>query len=370
MATAIAAADAESISLLQLCQISYVDPAAIPDKFPLAWPLLGGGDWSLAWGPALDPTQGNLAYVALCSAPGPSGPTGLSLAVVIRGTDFDAPLEGIWTQIVQDLDADDQQTPPWPAPDGALIAAGTADALSRVGAMISDGQSLVEFLADFCGAAANRQVPIRVTGHSLGGCVTTVLAPWLQWMLGQQGISPIIVPYTYAAPTAGNQVFAEAFRSAYPAARCYQNTLDIVPQAMAQLSEIPLIYRDVGPGLLAPWVLAFAIFGYAWWLTDQGASYAQIPDSLPLPGTWLTPDGDDPLGPWADEAQQQHDTKTYMALLGGTSVTEGEVALLRRSMAAAVPRYQPPTPTVSGDPDYAARLAAAAAKLRQGARGR
>ncbi|MGK9232314.1 hypothetical protein KXS07_11755 [Inquilinus limosus] len=364
MPTPLATADAASISLLQLCQISYLDPSTIPGRFPLAWPAPGGGSWSLAWGPAQDPSQANLAYVAVRS----ESERTLSLAVVVRGTDWDAPLLGLWNQIVQDLDADSQQAPPWTAPTGALIADGTADALSRIAGMIAGGQSLVDFLAGFYGAAANRQVPLQVTGHSLGGCVTTVLAPWLQAQLGQRSLSPTITPITYAAPTAGNQAFADAFRSAFPAAACYRNTLDIVPKAMADLDEIPLIYADVGPGLLAPVYIATAIFGYAIWLGECGATYADIPDSRSLQGKWLAPDPDFPLGPWLDEVLQQHDSRTYMKLLGGTSVTEGEVARVRTAIAAAAPRRRLPAPTASGDPAYMARLAAAAAKLRQGAR--
>lgn len=353
-----ATADATSISLLQLCQISYVDPSTIPGHFPLAAP--DGGDWSLAWGPAQDSSGGNLAYAATRKASGQI----LALAVVVRGTDWDVPLLGLWNQIVQDLDADSQQAPPWTAPSGALIADGTADALARIIGMPPGGQTLLEFLAGFYGTAANRQVPLQVTGHSLGGCVTTVLAPWLQAQLGQKGLSPAITPTTFAAPTAGNQAFADAFRSAFPTAACYRNTLDIVPKAMADLDEIPLIYADVGPGLLAPVAIATAVLGYAFWLWDCGATYADIPDSRSLTGTWLAPDPDAALGPWLDEVLLQHDTKAYMDLLGGTSVTAGEAARQRAAIAAVVSRRRPPAPTVSGDPAYTARLKAAFARLR------
>ncbi|MGO4725277.1 MULTISPECIES: lipase family protein [unclassified Inquilinus] len=361
-ATTSATADAASISLLQLCQISYLAPSSIPGAFPLAWPLLGGGDWSLAWGPAQDPAEANLVYVATRNAPGPNGLTCLSLAVVVRGTDVNVSLQGLWDQIVEDLGADSQQAPPWTAPSDVLISSGTAAALTRIGGMSSGGQSLVDFLAGFYDTAANKQVPMQVTGHSLGGCVTTVVAPWLQAMLGQQGLSPAIVPYTYAGPTAGNQAFADAFHSAYPTARCYQNTLDVVPMAMARLAEIPGIYEDVGPGLLAPVSFAAAIFGYAWWLIDCGVSYADIPDSIQLPGTWLAPDGNDWLGPWADEAMQQHHTQTYMALLGGTSVTAVVAEQLPQATLGRRPRVNR---TVASDPRYDARLGAAAAKLRR-----
>ncbi|MGO1078160.1 lipase family protein [Inquilinus sp. CA228] len=360
-----ATADAASISLLQLCQISYLDPSTIHDSFPLAWPAPDGSNWSLAWGPAQDPSQANLAYVAVRSSA--TGQT-LSVAVVVRGTDLDmwymSPL-GLWNQIVEDLGSDSQQAPPWAAPSDARIAAGTADALSRVAGMTSGGQSLVGFLAGFYGKAASSQVPLQVTGHSLGGCVTTVLAPWLQAQLAEQGLSPAIVPTTYAGPTAGNQAFADAFRSAFPTATCYRNTLDIVPKAMAELLGIPLIYDDVGPDILAPTIIASAIVGYYFWLDYWGVSYADIPDSVALPGAWLTTDPNDPLGPWLDEVLQQHETTTYMNLLGGTSVTEGEVAMARRRMATAAIRRPPPARTVSGDPEYAARLKAFLAASRQ-----
>ncbi len=198
----------------------------------------GGGSWSLAWGPAQDPSQANLAYVAVRTGGGQT----LSVAVVVRGTDWDGSFLGLWNEIVEDLGADSQQAPPWPAPSDVLISSGTAAALTRVIGMTSGGKSLVDFLTGFYGGGANRQVPLQVTGHSLGACITTVLAPWLQAQLGQQGLSPAIVLTTYAGPTAGNQAFADAFRSAFPTAACYRNTLDVVPKAMADLLEILVIY--------------------------------------------------------------------------------------------------------------------------------
>lgn len=362
MPTSNAAADPASISLLQLCQISYLNPVAIPAAFPLAWPASGGGSWSLAWGPAQDSSQANLAYVAVRTGGGQT----LSVAVVVRGTDWDGSLQGLWNEIVEDLGAENQQAPPWAAPSGVLIACGTADALSRIIGMTSGGQSLAGFLAGFYGNAANRQVPLLVTGHSLGACVATVLAPWLQAQLGQQGLSPTIVPTTYAGPTAGNQAFADAFRGAFPTATCYRNTLDIVPKAMAELLEIPLIYADVGPDILPPAAITSAIVGYYGLLNWYGASYADIPDSVSLPGGWLAPDGSDPLGPWADEVLQQHHTGTYMGLLGGSSVTEGEVAMMQGRLAAT--RRPVPARTVASDPGYAARLKAFLAAQRQAVR--
>lgn len=360
MADPIAPANVQSVALLQLCQISYLDPSTIAGRFPLAWPEPGGGSWSLAWGPAQDPSEANLAYVAVRHSP--EGQP-LSVAVVVRGTDWDlryVSLLGLWNQIVEDLGADSQEAPPWPGPSDVRIASGTADALGRVGSMTADGQSLVDVLAQFY-HGGNRQAPLLLTGHSLGGCVTTVLAPWLRAQLRQQSLFPTIVPTTFAGPTAGNPAFANAFHGAFPTARSYRNTLDIVPKAMAELLEIPLIYEqaDVWP----PADVASAIVGYNFWLDWCGVSYADIPDSSALPGTWLTPDPSDPLGPWLDEVLQQHDTKTYMSLLGGTSVTEGEVALMRQRTAAI---GRPPLPRpVPEDPQYAARLQAFLAAARQ-----
>lgn len=352
-AAATGTGNAASISLLQLCQISYLDPSTIPGSFPLAWPVAGGGSWSLAWGPAQDPSEANLAYVAIRS----SGGQALSVAVVVRGTDWDGSLLGLWNEIVEDLGADTQQAPPWTTPSDVQISAGTAEALARVIGMSSGGQSLAGFLTSFYGNAANRQVPLLVTGHSLGACIATALPPWLQAQLGQRGLSPAIVPTTYAGPTAGNQAFADAFRSAFPAATCYRNTLDLVPKAMADLLEIPLIYADVGPDILPPAVITSAVVGYDAWLDWCGVSYADIPGSVSLPGSWLAPDDKDPLGPWADEVLQQHHTTTYIALLGGTSVIDDEVALMQSRLATAA-RRPAAARMVSDDPAYAARLKA------------
>jgi hypothetical protein len=77
-----------------------------------------------------------------------------------------------------------------------------------------------------------------VTGHSLGGCLTTAGAAWLHNQLPNVNITP----FAFAPPTAGNQAFANYYNSIFPDAYCCVNTWDIVPMAYENVAEIQNVY--------------------------------------------------------------------------------------------------------------------------------
>jgi hypothetical protein len=74
-------------------------------------------------------------------------------------------------------------------------------------------------------------LPIVVTGHSLGGCQTTVMAMHLAEAL-PPGTRVLANPY--AAPTAGNAAFAVLYDQRFGNGIVWWNTLDLVPNAFAQ----------------------------------------------------------------------------------------------------------------------------------------
>ena len=53
-----------------------------------------------------------------------------------------------------------------------------------------------------------------------------------------------ILPYTFAAPTAGDGNFAAWFHSQFPLAPCVINKYDLVPNAWATLAELPKDHKD------------------------------------------------------------------------------------------------------------------------------
>ena len=119
---------------------------------------------------------------------------------------------------------------PW-APSGQeRIAGGTLEGLLIIqGLTDTSGQTLGQYLTAFFAQPANANVTTLVTGHSLGGCLATVVAPWISSLLpNYQGT---IQPITFAAPTAGNSEFAAYYNTLFPQARRFQNSLDVIPLA-------------------------------------------------------------------------------------------------------------------------------------------
>jgi lipase (class 3) len=305
--------DAYVVSYLQLCQISYLSPKLIRSAVATTMPPLGaGGRWQCVWGPAESPDRGNLAYVAAYFDD--SGALEFA-AVVIRGTDVAiADVWGIIREMVEDFDVLDQVPFPWMPPGpGARVAQGTLDGLSSIAQLSAGGERLLRFLTKFLGAPGNEQAWLTVTGHSLGGCLTTVAAPWLQVTLRQSAVNNAVVPVTFAAPSAGNPAFADRYATMFAPSRRYFNSLDVVPFAWESLDGMKTIYaRD---GIPTPELVDLTIDLYVDLMRATGVSYAQPATAFPLEGRFA-----DTTSDWYDEADLQHHTTTYMKLLDGTSV--------------------------------------------------
>lgn len=265
----------------------------------LALPAAAGGPWTLEWGPANN--AGNLVFVALNSSNN-------VYAVAVRGTVQDD-VTGFFTDILEDLDALSQV--PWLYPQtvtGAQIASGTNIALAQVIAMtdpVTD-LGLLDYLRSVI-SGSNEQV--IVTGHSLGGTLTSVVAPWLADQLPKAGNTGTVTvtPYTFAAPSAGNQAFVDYYTNLFPNSYRGVNTYDLAPMAWTDLAGIQAMYQAPGQLLsnysegLYLLVESAKIF--------VGQSYAQTNQQA---GT------DSFQGPaisqisFADEAGTQHDHNVYL----------------------------------------------------------
>ena len=190
-----------------------------------------GGPWSLEWGPALN--HGILAYVALSADK-------TQYALAIRGSLANWDIHGFFRNWFDDLDAFKQV--PWHYSriariEGARIAYGTNDALSLLIGLL-DPDTDVHLLDYLRSTFQNSGENLIVTGHSLGGCLTTVGAAWLHKQLPNVNITP----FAFAPPTAGNQVFAKYYNCIFPDAYCCVNTWDIVPMAYENLARIQEVY--------------------------------------------------------------------------------------------------------------------------------
>jgi hypothetical protein len=200
---------------------------------PAGSPVAG---WNLAWGPvATVLTKGNLVYVA-------QNPAANRCAVVVRGT-YPHFIPALFEDLFQDLTVGILLPWHYPPTPNAKIAGGTMDGLEDVSELKdpTSGQTILEFLQQPAMAGAD----IYVTGHSLGGCLSTAVSLWLRFALGA---GRNILPYTFAAPTAGNQGFAAMFTGMFPNALRYYNKLDVVPMAWADLAGVMQLYPAPGPG--------------------------------------------------------------------------------------------------------------------------
>ena len=213
-----------------------------------------------------------------------------------------------------------------PDADGAKISASAAFSLSILHnahpcpGLPGAGQTLKGFLlADAGGITPN----VTVTGHSLGGEMTTTAALWLSDTRGPQPDDPseewnpdgkaTVNAYAFAGPTAGNSKWADYFNNhiAGTAQRIW-NSLDIVPHVWNthDLSQLPGLYRSGGIEMNDAEEIAVEAIRAA--LFVSGNDYTQImPAQRPLEGQIDTTLGDSYL----KQAGYQH-VYAYPALLG------------------------------------------------------
>jgi Lipase (class 3) len=275
---------------------SYLLPTTNP-------PNATKGDWALVWGPAVtDIDRGNLMFVTYNESAN-------QYAIAVRGT-YPYFSLALLVDLYQDLDVSHPHPWQYPTVSGALVAGGTIDGLSDLAALTSDGVAFDTFVD-------SRIVPsgadIFVTGHSLGGALATVLAPWLVYRLSQSNANNTVTPYTYAAPTAGNATFASFYTGLFQRSYRYYNAIDIVPKAWADLLSIKSLYSSPGPA--CPWELKDTIDLTLDWLKAVKVSYTQpngAGENLPgMPSS---------TSDFFTEALDQHDHNYYLKLLGAPPV--------------------------------------------------
>ncbi len=289
---------------MTLSEIAYSDPKYITRQ--LAYPKYAThGGWQLAW---LGLTAGNLMYVAF---------NGKIWAVVIRGSETDPLTRAFWIDwFEQDLTALHQVPLPFGDQAGAMISWGTKQGFDDLLSMRDafTGKSLVEFLRDVQLVETN----LWVTGHSLGGCLASVMAPYLYETLCKPKKRPpsCILPVTFAAPTAGNGAFASWFDRLFPNGRRWWNSLDAIPHAWS-LDGIDWILNSFqgGPKLWEDPALYSLVDG-TWWILYEGSYDYVHPngDGRRLDGKitdrWL----------WALEAGDQHSGEGYLHLLDAPEI--------------------------------------------------
>ena len=268
-----------ALCYLMLCQLGYTDEnnggkavAQITTLLP-TMPVPSGtvpGKWQLGWGPEVTPDNSNLMYAAEFVA---GNGTPVFSVIVIRGTDTQAKPSGIVVQLIEDISASTQV--PFPAGDttGSKIALGTKIGLDILNSFKdSTGRTVKQYATAFANAVTG--APIVVTGHSLGGCQTTVMAMDLSSAVPA---SSKIVPNSFAAPTAGNQAFINLYQQKFPFSPRWFNTFDLVPMAFAGLDPMKQLWKQCNRP--APEGFKLILDAFEVLLSFFHISYAQQPSS-------------------------------------------------------------------------------------------
>src|SRR5689334_7342361 len=289
-----------AMSLAAITYLSESDPSQEKAQMSAALsqvPAAAGGPWTLEWGPSNN--AGNLVFVALSSSNN-------VYAVAIRGTVQDD-VTGFFTDLLEDLDA--LSLVPWLYPQSvteAQIASGTNIALAQVIAM-TDPVTDVGLL-DYLRSVISGSNQLIVTGHSLGGTLTSVVAPWIADQLPKAGNTGTVVvtPFTFAAPSAGNQAFVDYYTKLFPNSYRGVNIFDIAPLLWTDLAGIQAMYQPPGQLLKTYSDALYDVVEAAKIVVGQ--SYAQTnPDDADFfQGPAITPIS------FVDEAMTQHDHNVYL----------------------------------------------------------
>jgi hypothetical protein len=270
-------------------------------------------------------------------------------AISVRGTDISYPPD--W---IDDLKV--SYTKPWPTanpPNSAIyVSLGAWDVLQALLAMtsnifnmtpppITSPMSMIHlFMSEALSTVQNTDLDIFITGHSLGGEMATVLGLWLAdttstWTLRPRKVN--LKTYSFAAPTSGNQAFADYYNSqannaqiGWQAYRVY-NEQDLVPYAFADLAGIAGNGVPVDLELLLE--IGATMFGLQLTLDHYNVSYVQVgniadgtahplSNNPPKSTTSCTNPATTIYEYFSCWVLYEHGTDTYMNLLGITSQTQ------------------------------------------------
>jgi hypothetical protein len=329
---------AEAQLLITLSGLAYLDSDPLPGETVEAQQTRMRRDidaaladsaystWRVVWGPGLSGDRANMLYAAADSSNG-------QVAVAVRGTDW-----SFWLDWVENFASVLPLVPftavvPSVTKGAPMIAAGTnlgLQLLLSTQASDVDGQTMN--LADFLSGQGSG-TEVFFTGHSLGGCLASVLAPSLAYQLGSSSNFKV---YTFAAPSAGNRDFAEyvdRLFSADAVSTAFRvfNDLDIVPMSWATLLSIAAVY------LPAPACTAQMKALIDWAQVRVAGEYQQPASAVELHGQ-VQPIATAPGTESRDnvefftEVDYQHGTETYMQLMAAP-VTPTLLAKLRAALS-------------------------------------
>lgn len=288
---------------IELCVISYSSADDICGM------VTANTDLEVVWGPAevSDPIgiPFNLMYVAKNASTD-------EYFVVIRGTTPES-----ITSWLEDFEVSTTQPfsalPGAPAniPADALISTGTFDGMTDLIKLVdpTTGQALIEFLQ---GASPRN---IYVTGHSLGGTLTSPMFTYINALLNGGNPTSNMALWGFAGLTPGGAGFNSYFNSIVPNDQGFlwriQNSLDIAPFLYDSEADIENVYAPNG---LAWGDVDKTLFDYLFGEAQKaGITYAQAQPGEVIPGVFDQSIEDEYI--WAAQAAHQHHSTTYRMLV-------------------------------------------------------
>jgi len=286
----------DDATLMTFAGIAYGNVDKIPSYLQKSPQI--SDDWSVIWVPAAGEDPDNLAFVALNES--------ANLAVLaIRGT-YPNPFSPIyWENGQQDSPFGDMVS--WAGSSDAKISEGTNTGYSNLIALKdADGQTI-----EMAIAALGKDVVLNVTGHSLGGTLTPVLALKLSQNEPERAISSV----SFAGLTPGNSAFAALFSGSSPMAgrtRRVFNTLDSVSYGW---NNVLATWGFFDPAPKGGWLVKLFLL-LSWLRLKLGRyGYTAIGADVALTGQVKTTAGSG-LVAFIIETLHQHMPDTYLDLLG------------------------------------------------------
>lgn len=290
------------LTMIELATVAYDSPRAIPAKLL----QVTHHQWQCVWGPVALYSDLDIVYSLLYIAQ-KSGTN--EFAFVIRGTTWDS----MTAWLDEDFKIDTQV--PWnnyyyKAADDIKISRGSANGFKDLLGMEDAARGHSSWLSVL---TRNPGATVYVTGHSLGGTLTPVLAAYIWGLSDIYQLNLSIQPYSFAGLTPGNPAFAAFVDSLFPSSVPWRfhNTLDIAPLLWNNLHGVYTIYD--AHGLAIPDYVK-DILDYK---TEGIPAYGQPDKSgMALPGQFQQYD----YLAWEREGYYQHHTATYLALIQAQSV--------------------------------------------------
>ncbi|MFG2721510.1 IPT/TIG domain-containing protein [Streptomyces sp. NPDC048416] len=312
----------------QTCRVA----AGISQQLTALW-LATRASWQLAW-LALSPDDANMVCIAKTID------ASNQFAVVARGT------VGNITDILEDLDVG--TVVPFTAsgsPTPVAVSKGAMTAFTQVTGMVSipaprdvqgaqvpegafayPGATLVQALAALVQAAPTTpRATVYVTGHSLGGSIATMLAPYLYTQAQSWTNVPQFALETFAAPTAGLQSFVTYVNGLPFPNNHHVNAWDAVPLAWSDLAEVKQDHWYPDPPGPAGNITVHHLFDVLNGLT-KGNVYVQpgVRQQLPLDGDYSTHNPaltNSTVADFMGQVAYQHANNTYLSLLQTSLLT-------------------------------------------------